>query len=71
MTNILIFNLLTEEVGAEAYTGISQGGGGWGLKLFTSIAAWRAVLPLITLQISGLAPACSKHLKIMNNYYKN
>ena len=28
MTNILIFNLLTEEIGAEAYTGISQGGGG-------------------------------------------
>jgi len=30
--------------------------------LFTSIAAWRAVLPLITLHISGLAPACNKHL---------
>ena len=28
MTQVSIFNLLTEEVGAEAYTGISQGGGG-------------------------------------------
>ena len=39
--------------------------------LFTSIAAWRAVLPLITLQMSGLAPACNKHLKISNYLYKN